>query len=1152
MKTLLCRLLIVAATVLPAKGADPLTTAFQQGLLEEELNRNFTNAIAAYERVVQGLDEQRPLAATALFRLAECYRKLGQTNEAVAAYQRVLRDFTEEATLTKLSRENLVALGFGPPAQTKTNAASAAVAAKSDEAEEADRLAAQLAGIERLKNDPEMQAQAIQAFFPDEGLNRMLWHLDILKQQAAFARTNQTAGEFGFRFPIDSGGGGGGKVVVKLVPGTPSPPLEEYLAAQLDLIARRTEHILKGQQARLFVLQNGAASAAPAVAALGPVAKSDEADESDRLAAQLAGIERLKNDPEKQAQAVLAFFPDDGLKRMLLNLAKLQQQLTRFRSLRPAEQERLTEAFARSETLPPEFSWGAIGPEERSLHSMAGEEKKGTNPAESAVNSQLTLIADRVRFILDTQKARLFVLQNAVPGAAPAAAPAPATSEEADEIKRIQAIIRDSPDLVNAHNATGNGGTPLHAAAEKGYVSVTEYLLANHADVNAKDNQGRTPLHIAAQNGHKRLCEMLLAAGADVNAEDNDGYTPLHLAAIKGYLSVAETLLARGAQVNTAARDNHGATLNSPLASAAVVGSPAMVELLLAHGADLEYRDKDGVTPLIRVISAYPVRADREACVKVLLDKGANVNAVDVHGLNALAYAVRDAKMTLVTLLLDHRAEINAQVSAWIKGSLNQFPYSPGGWGRDSQDGNWTVLFMAVGSGNTETTRLLLDRGADINAKAASGITPVHWAVLQGKLDNLKLLLDHKADVNVRDSGGNMPLHYAVDNGRAELVEALLAAGADPNAPGWTNGEAQPWWPLFRAVTLPPEFSGPIVKALIAHGADVNAKTTNGWTALHQAVHLNQSDLAELLVANKAEVNAHGSKPKADPQLGERKAEGTETTTTSGIASRGWRPPQPRLMPVPAQQIMLPGNIPGVGRGGPPRLEADKDVTPLQVAVANQNLELAKFLLDHGADVNARDADGHTPLQFAVNRRDLDMIRLLLDAQADPDTKDGSGQTPVSIAVSIQDPYPQDRHANVPNRGLVLLAKPKDIIALLREHGAKEPPEPKPAKSIFETDPKKAKAGGQVSIFGAVRGNGLRGNLFALRPGSSISLSQALLAVGFADNAVMGAVKLTRVNPDTKQPETKTVNLLGLKRGEPIEEILLQDGDRVDVPAPSL
>ena len=82
MKTsfLLCPLLIA----LTVTAADDLNVALQNGLFEEEANHNLDAAIQAYQSVLATHDGQRKLAATALFRLGECYRKLGQTNDAIA------------------------------------------------------------------------------------------------------------------------------------------------------------------------------------------------------------------------------------------------------------------------------------------------------------------------------------------------------------------------------------------------------------------------------------------------------------------------------------------------------------------------------------------------------------------------------------------------------------------------------------------------------------------------------------------------------------------------------------------------------------------------------------------------------------------------------------------------------------------------------------------------------------------------------------------------------------------------------------------------------------------------------------------------------------------------------------------------------------
>jgi len=76
---------------------------------------------------------------------------------------------------------------------------------------------------------------------------------------------------------------------------------------------------------------------------------------------------------------------------------------------------------------------------------------------------------------------------------------------------------------------------------------VVDLLLANNADVNAKDNKsGFTPLHFAAGMGHKDLVELLLAHKADVNAKDNNGHTPLAWALHNNHKDVAEVLRRHG------------------------------------------------------------------------------------------------------------------------------------------------------------------------------------------------------------------------------------------------------------------------------------------------------------------------------------------------------------------------------------------------------------------------------------------------------------------------------------------------------------------------------------------------------------------------------------------------------------------------------
>ena len=392
--------------------------------------------------------------------------------------------------------------------------------------------------------------------------------------------------------------------------------------------------------------------------------------------------------------------------------------------------------------------------------------------------------------------------------AAPAAAQPAATSAEAEEIARIQEMIKNSPDLINAKE--GGQMTPLHQAAAQGRLIVAQYLLDNGADVNSKNAGGTTPLWQAANAGHRAMVELLLKHGAAVDAADHSGETPLHRAATTGFKSVAEALLANRANVN--ARDEFGDT---PLHKAAAAGQTALVELLLAHKADVNAKNPGpppgynppnqktkGATPLVEAILA------RQApVVKLLLANKAEVNfeceAYSFQGINKcrgspLHFAVAVNSPEIVELLLKSGANPNAQAS----------------YDRESGPG-LTPLWAAVVGGQKENAELLLAHQAEPNIADKEGRTPLHRATIQGSKELVKLLLAHNAEVNRQDQSGRTPLSYAAAGSHTEIAALLLDHKADPNLKGQA-GET----PLHYAVRLAVD-SGrkEMVELLRAHGA---------------------------------------------------------------------------------------------------------------------------------------------------------------------------------------------------------------------------------------------------------------------------------------------------------------------------------------------
>jgi hypothetical protein len=93
------------ALFLPLPAQDKLSDALSKAIVEEDVNHNLDAAIKAYQSIVERFAADRQAAATALFRLAECYRKQGKTPEADAAYNRLIADFSDQTPLVELSRK---------------------------------------------------------------------------------------------------------------------------------------------------------------------------------------------------------------------------------------------------------------------------------------------------------------------------------------------------------------------------------------------------------------------------------------------------------------------------------------------------------------------------------------------------------------------------------------------------------------------------------------------------------------------------------------------------------------------------------------------------------------------------------------------------------------------------------------------------------------------------------------------------------------------------------------------------------------------------------------------------------------------------------------------------------------------------------------
>jgi len=164
---------------------------------------------------------------------------------------------------------------------------------------------------------------------------------------------------------------------------------------------------------------------------------------------------------------------------------------------------------------------------------------------------------------------------------------------------------------------------------------------------------------------------------------------------------------------------------------------------------------------------------------------------------------------------------------------------------------NWdgdtlTALMVAAMNGDEEIVKLLLENGAKINVKAAhisgveahvlSGITALSLAASSGNLSIVKMLVEHGADIHALNSRGATVMAYATTN---EVVQYFLDRGLDINA-----RDKEGYTLLIKAAE---GFNRPSIAFLLEHGADPNAKTTDGTTALKLAFRINHPADVELL-----------------------------------------------------------------------------------------------------------------------------------------------------------------------------------------------------------------------------------------------------------------------------------------------------------------
>jgi ankyrin repeat protein len=199
----------------------------------------------------------------------------------------------------------------------------------------------------------------------------------------------------------------------------------------------------------------------------------------------------------------------------------------------------------------------------------------------------------------------------------------------------------------------------IHDAARAGDLAKVQALVETDAGlVNAKDDAGRTPLHWACRGVHIEVVDFLARRGADVDAQDANGVRPLHSVSSRGHAGAARILLDRGASVG--ARMSDGST---PLHLAAANGHAELAALLADRGAPLNVQDDTEGTPL-----QAAARGGKWEVVALLAERvkdgsGGGLDSADFDGATLLHLATEAGRLDIVRLLVSKGAAIDARTT---------------------------------------------------------------------------------------------------------------------------------------------------------------------------------------------------------------------------------------------------------------------------------------------------------------------------------------------------------------------------------------------------------------------------------------------------------------------------------------------------------
>ncbi|KAG9230837.1 ankyrin repeat-containing domain protein [Amylocarpus encephaloides] len=314
----------------------------------------------------------------------------------------------------------------------------------------------------------------------------------------------------------------------------------------------------------------------------------------------------------------------------------------------------------------------------------------------------------------------------------------------------LELLIQNGDELFEELASKVALGKALISAVDRNDKGIMAFCLSKHPALDEKDGLYRAPLFTAAYLGRLEMATLLAEAGASTKTTDDDGWTPLHGSFDNA--SIAEMLLKHGADINVNSKNG------TPLYMSSKNGYSEVVKVLLQHDPppDLEIISHSG-SDYSGTALTIAVDRSQSGVVPLLLEAGANID-LKVEDQSLLSCALKNRNEDIIKALLEYNPDLNA---------------------RDAD--NRTLLHSINNETPVHLVKLLVNRGADIEAVNDEQLTPLTTAIICSNFELVKYFVSKKAKMNIPGCRSNGPMTLICDYGTLELVKLLVNNGGNVN-----------------------------------------------------------------------------------------------------------------------------------------------------------------------------------------------------------------------------------------------------------------------------------------------------------------------------------------------------------------------------------